>query len=385
MKELQPIEIHITELEKSDAGLTLFNFRDELVNFMYKKTVADSSRVSMRFYILVFFLATRVESKSLLLKLFDENFEKLKKLNEKFGKRAKLQKNEYAKLVREAGLTEIFRNDILFLLLTSILESEKVLEKYSEYFVKEDELRKEFSTVVNKYGSKLTEFSEDFVQHFIADDRTDDFGRSLDLSKSVFRTIQMRTSRQLDLTLHKYADLKSVKSESPIDLTILQHIDPRMVIDLWEIYNLGDYVKAVWGFAADFGVQSFLGFKGIQYITRKWLKWKNTDGRKQRKEKIKAKKEFEEALKDPKYTKQLAQLAAVLTESILKSNEFLQKEIEALEEQLQELAKTRSVISGKETDKKMDELKKRIEKLKNIKVKAVKKKPRKRSAKKGKK
>src|SRR3989344_5168953 len=127
---MREIQIHIREEEKSEAGLTLFNFREELVNFMYKKTVADSSRGSMRFYILIFFLSIKVNSKTLLEDLHEKNWKKLEALNHSFDKKEKLRKNEYAKFVEDAGLTKIFRNDVFFLLMSSILDSANTLRKF---------------------------------------------------------------------------------------------------------------------------------------------------------------------------------------------------------------------------------------------------------------
>jgi hypothetical protein len=358
---MKKIEIKISEKDKLGKYLTLLNFRDELVNFMYKKTIADSSRTSMRFFVLIFFLSLKVDSKSLLMSLFEENIEKIINLNKAFSGREKLRAGEYAELIKNNGLEQIFKYDIFFILITTVLDSDRILSKFSKYFSENTEVAEEFIKVIEKYGEVLADFDMDFKTHLIADDRIDDTGESHDLSKSVYRTIKMRTSRSIDLELHKYAELRVVKSESPIDLTIIQHIDPQIIIDLWNTYNLGDYVKVIWHGIGNVVV----AYEFKQILADKWLKWKVIDGKKNRKEKLKAKTEFDVAKNDPEQNIKLMQLVGVLAESVIKSNEHLQNEIRVLKEKKKTVAREKILI-GK--DKKIKELEERIEKLENIEV-----------------
>ncbi len=324
---MKKIEIHITEKDKNGRQLTLFNFRDELVNFMYKKTIADSSRTSMRFFVLIFFLSLKIGSKSLLMSLFDDNLPKLKNLNKAFSGKTKLKRGEYSDLIKKNKLEDVFKYDVFFILITAILDSNKILTKFSDYFSENSEIKAEFEKVITKHKDDLEEFDLDFKTHLIADDRVDEWGEHHDLSKSVYRTIKMRTSRSLDLELHKYAELRIVRSESPIDLTIIQHIHPQIIIDLWDTYKLGEYVKIVWKFANDnVIVATFIG----TVLADKWLKWKAIDGKKKRKEKLKAKAEFNVAKTKPEQNKKLMKLAEVLAQSVVRSNEYLQNEIKIL-------------------------------------------------------
>lgn len=358
---MKNIEVKIKEKDKKGKHLTLLNFRDELVNFMYKKTVADSSRSSMQFFVLVFFISLKIDNKSLLMKVFDENIDNLKKLNKAFDGKKRLKKGEYNTFVKENKLDKIFKYDIFFILITTILDFKSILNKFNDYFSENENTKDDFLEVVKKYKENLEGFDLDFKKHLITDDRYDEFGEYHDLSKSIYRTIKMRTSRQIDLSLHKYAEVKIISSQSPIDLSIIQHIDPQVIFDLWETYKLGDYVKAIWNFT-----NQPLPAGGIILLADRWLKWKSIDGQKKRKEKKKAKIEFDIAKNDKKQNEQLLQLATVLAESVVKSNDYLKKEIDELKEKAKLLSESKGTLSDKEGKKEVEILKEKIERLENI-------------------
>lgn len=360
---MKKIEIYITEKDKNGKQLTLFNFKDELVNFMYKKTIADSSRTSMRFFVLIFFLSLKTGSKSLLMSLLENNLEKIRELNIAFSGKVKLKRGEYYNLIKKNKLEDVFKYDVFFILITAVLDSNKILIQFSDYFSENIEIKEEFEKVIKKYKNDLEEFDSDFKTHLIADDRVDEWGEYHDLSKSVYRTIKMRTSRSLDLELHKYAELRIVRSESPIILTITQHINPQIIIDLWNTYKLGDYVKTVWNIVEHVVV----AYEFKQILVDKWLKWKVIDGKKNRKEKLKAKAEFDVIKHNKQQNKKLIQLAEVLAKSVIRSNEYLQNEIKILKNKKEEISRDKVVI-GKE--KKIKELEERIKRLENIKVDA---------------
>ncbi len=368
---MKRIEVKIKEKDKKGRPLTLLNFRDELVNFMYKKTVADSSRSSMHFFVLVFFLSLKIEEKSLLIKIFDENIDSLKKLNKTFDGKKRLKKGEYYDLVKENKLDQVFKYDIFFILITTVLDSKTILSKFDDYFYENKKLKDDFLEVVKKYEEDLERFDLDFKKHLIIDDRYDEFGEYHDLSKSVYRTIKMRTSRQIDLSLHKYAEVKIISSQSPIDLSIIQHIDPQIIFDLWETYKLGDYVGIIWKSANSNPIVSGVisGFAG-NVLAEKWLKWKSINGQKNRKEKKKAKIEFDIVKSDKKQNKKLLQLATVLAESVVKSNEYLRNEVDELRDRVRVLTENRTVLASKESNKEIEMLKEKIEKLENIDISA---------------
>jgi hypothetical protein len=137
-----------------------------------------------------------------------------------------------------------------------------------------------------------------------------------------------------------------------------------------DVYGIDDMVKNVWNLAADFGVQGAIGLTVFQRISQKWVKWRAINGNKDRKGKKVAREEFERELKSAKKDKQVINLTEVLVQSILKSNEYLKKEILALKAQVQDLAKSRTVANKKEVDRKMKDLDKKLQRLENIEVKA---------------
>ena len=366
---MEEIEIKIREKSKKGRKFTLFNFREELVNFMYKKTVADSSRSSLRFFVLIFFLSLKVGDESLLFKLFNENLEKLQKLNTSFSKKEKLKGGEYADLVEKFGLQNIFRYDIFFILVETIVDSEEILQNFKVYFSNNPEIKKEFLKVLEKFKLDLDDFSFDFKGSYITDDRWDDYGEYHDLSKSVYRTIKMRTSRQIDLSLHKYAEVQVIKSESPIELSLLQHVKPQIIFDLWDTYKLGDYVKEVWTTLNQNPVVSAFT---AQILADKYLKWRAINGRTHRKEKLKAKLEFEAAKNDTNQSKELLELTKVLVASVLKSNEHLEEEISLLKHEKDKVRQDK-VTSLEKKEKKIKLIREKIERLENIDITTKKK------------
>lgn len=357
---MKKLRITITEKEKLLSSFNLFNFREEIVNFMYKKTVANSSRNSMVFYVLIFFLSLKIGSKSLLLDLIDNNIENLKTLNGLLSGKKRLKKGEYAKLVNEAGLTNVFRFDVFFLLLTAIANSEEIEKEFKTFLQKNPAIHKDFQDIIKKYKSTFKNFSKEFSSNVIVDDRYDDRGEYHDLSKSVSRTIRMRTSRHLDLPLHKYAEVKSIKSSSPVVVQVIQSIDPEILIKIWEIYNLDEYVKLVWKLKDNALFVSTIS--GI--LSAEWVIWRTRDGKKERKEKAKAKENYEIAKANE--SPQRKDLLESLARSVISSNEYLQSEIKELKAQLVTARKESSLLM--EREKEIKDLEQKIERLENISI-----------------
>jgi hypothetical protein len=65
-------------------------------------------------------------------------------------------------------------------------------------------------------------------------------------------------SKRIDLTLTLNTDIKSIKSQSPIDVILLQSIDPTIVFDIWDKYHLFEYVKNIWDFINQNPVVTFI-------------------------------------------------------------------------------------------------------------------------------
>ncbi|MES2224205.1 MAG: hypothetical protein V4469_04715 [Patescibacteria group bacterium] len=361
---MKKLKVTITEKKKFIHSFNLFNFRDEIVNFMYKKTVANSSRNSMVFYVIVFFLSLKSGSKSLLRDLFDNNIEKLQSLNKELSARKRLKKGEYASLVEKAGLKDILRYDVFFLLMSAIISPQNILSEFKDYFKENPEIEKEFKKIIELYQEKFQAFETRFIKNLIIDDRQDENGEYHDLSKSVNRTIRMRTSRRLDLTLHKHAEVQSVTSQSPVVVQIIQNIHPDIIIQIWESYKLDEYVKEVWKFVNDNSVVA--GFVGT-VLADKWIKWRSIDGRKNKNAKTIAKIDFDLAKTKSEEDQRQTSLIDSLARSVMSSNEYLQAEVLKLKMELETKQKESSILINREDE--IKDLKLRIEKLENINVK----------------
>ena len=366
---MKKLKVIIWEKEKKISSFNLYNFRDEIVNFMYKKTVAESSRNSMVFYLVLFFLFIKGREKSLLEELLETNISKIEKLNKEMSSFEKLERGQYAKLVKKVGLKEVFRFDVFFALIVAFQKIDEIKEEFSEYFKSNPKVLKEFERLNIKYGERLGDFFVHFEKNMIEDDRVGYTGAYLDLSKSVYRTIKMRSSRRIDLTLHKYAEVKKVSSQSPIVVEIVQNIDPQVVINIWEAYNLGEYVKGAWNLTDEYIINNWF-FRGLAgaagYDAAKWLKWKLINGLKNRKKKNQARVEFKESLKDKREEEKKDPIQEALAKSVMASNDYLRNEVKQLKAELKLLKEEKNILIDQ--SKVINDLEEKIEKLENVEV-----------------
>lgn len=60
---MKKIEVQIKEKDKGNKDLSLLNLRDEIVNFLYKDTIASSTKADLQFYVLLFFISIKVKDK----------------------------------------------------------------------------------------------------------------------------------------------------------------------------------------------------------------------------------------------------------------------------------------------------------------------------------
>lgn len=359
---MDTLKITIKEKEKLSSSFNLFNLRDEVVNFMYKKTVADSSRQDMAFYVLCFFLSIRLGSKTLLEDLLDNNVAKLTELNRLLLNAKKLRKGQYAQFVEQAGLTRAFQFDVFFLLMLTILNSDDVLIRFKTFFTNHPQAQKDFLLVVNKYKNSLQEFNVNFDINIIVNDTVDYNGEPQEVSRSVTRMIVMRTSRGLDLNLHKYAEVKDIKSRSPIILEIIQHIHPEILTNIWQTYKLDEYAKNIWNFSNQ---------PLTSNIATAWLTWRMTKGT-DKKGKAKARTNYDNAKKNLEKTGQENDLLESLTRSVLASNGYLRGEVKRLTQKKNKLEA--NATDSLPYKKEIDDLEKRIKRLENIEIKVRKEK-----------
>ncbi len=366
---MEKYKIQIKEKEKFIRKLSFLNLRDEVTNFMYKKTIASASRRDLLLFVLIFFLSIKKPNakNSLLYSLLEQNLEKLQKFN-KFleEKRVMLKQGEYEKIKEKFKLTDALKYDVLFLLIEGVTDAEILKIKYSDFFKKNKELLKEFDVVVAKFGQQVDMTYLKFKEFHIEDDRYDEeTGEHYDLSKSVYRPVKMRLRRKLDISLQQFTEIKEIKSESPIIVDFIQSVDPDIIFELWEKYHLVEYLKGIYDLIKNnvsLSLNLDLGDLIIGYIL-----WKTTDGRK-KKEKEEKNDNFKQ--KKTEYLKKENSLLKALNSSLQKTQESLEKEIENLENRLGKLEK-KSELTGEE-----NQLKKAIslelKKLKNLSVTVVK-------------
>ena len=167
---MKKIEVIIKEKDKGTKTLSLLNLRDEIVNFLYKDTVANSTKADLQFFVLLFFISIKVKNKTLLEHVLDDALPKFKKLNESFAtKRGRLQSKEYQTLVKENGLEELFRYDIFFILVEAILNIEKIEEKFNSYSKEYPDINEEIKLVKQKYLQELSYGFKNFQSSIFED------------------------------------------------------------------------------------------------------------------------------------------------------------------------------------------------------------------------
>jgi hypothetical protein len=374
---MKHIEVHVRERDKGLRRLSLLNLRDEVVNFLYKDTVASSTKSDLHFFVLVFFASVPAGNVSLLEKILDEAIPKLNRLNRHLAsKKTYLQRSEYRVLVEEYGLSALFERDIFFVISEAILDFDQIEPRFQAFYQENEALARVIQEIKRNYAPELRASFAVFESSRIQDDRYDDDGTYHDLSKSVYRTIRMRNSRNLDLNLQKYTTVKSITSQSPVDLIFFQHVEPQIVFDLWDKYQVANYMKSLWDHASGNVVVQGLTINFLWHLIEKYVKWKRINGATHRKEKQAAKQEFE--ISRNQHGKVLDDLTMRLVDSVLESNKRLQKEIRFLQRQLSEQQSKSAAAQDKDEIKKLKERIARLENL-SIEAKVVESRPRRQS------
>lgn len=362
---MKSIKVKIKEKDKGSKDLSLLNLREEVVNFLYKDTVANSTKADLQFFVLLYFVAIKIDNKTFLEKILDEGIPKFNNLNKAFAnKKGYLRAREYKKMVEEHGLSELFENDTFFVLVETILNIDEIENRYASFLKKHPEVERVIKTIETKYAKQLSVIFDNFQASRIQDDRYDDNGNYHDLSKSVYRTVRMRNSRNLDLNLQKYTSVREITSRSPVDLTFLQHVDPQIIFDLWDKYHVAEYARTIAGEA--FGqIRNRVDLNvNLGDLVNAWLIYKLIPG-KSRAEKNKAKKEFETSKRQNGQV--LDDLALQLVDSVLKANERLEEEVEDSRTKIRELSSKGIAMQDKEAIKKLTV---RVAQLENLSVEA---------------
>lgn len=363
---MKKIEVKIKEKDKGTKDLSLLNLRDEVVNFLYRDTVASSTKADLQFFVLLYFISIKIKNSTFLERIFDEGIPKFNKLNEAFAsKKGYLQTHEYRKMVEEHGLSELFENDIFFVLVEALLNVDEIEKRYASFLGKHSEVERVIEAIRTKYVKQLSASFKKFQTSRIKDDRYDEYGNYHDLSKSVYRTVRMRNSRNLDLNLQKYTAVKEITSKSPVDLTFLQHVDPQIIFDLWDKYHVAEYMKSAWRVANNSPIISGTVSGILGGLVVKFATWKRIDGKNNRKEKDKAKQEFDDSKKQNGQV--LDDLTLRLVDSVLKASERLEKEVGDTRTRIRELSSKGVEMQDKEAIKKLEA---RVAQLENLSVSA---------------
>lgn len=358
------IEVSIREKDKKKKKLTLFNLRDELVNFLYKDTVADSTKTDQRFYLLLYFASITADDKSLIETLFDVALPRFERLSDNLSrKQGYLAKHEYKTSVEEYGLGEFFTYDIFFILCEAIIEIEDIEAKYAELYRDSDYMTALIELLKDEYRPRIIKSYSLFNTSRIKDERTDDNGFVHDLSKGVYRTIKMRNAKNFEVNLQRYTRVKKVTSESPIVLDIIQIVDPQIIFDLWNKYHVFDYAMNVWRFFENSPILS--GATGAIIaapVLEKYNAWRGARRGQDKKFKQTSREAFKVAKSQD--AEQLDAINLMLVQSVMEANKHLLEEVDYLKRAL-----SREQTRGPATnDEEVKLLKARIEKLENIEV-----------------
>jgi hypothetical protein len=356
------IEVSIREKDKRKKNLTLVNMRDELVNFMYRDTVASSSHIDQQFYILLYFASLKVNEKSLIEALLEAALPRFQKLSEDLSQRKTyLKKHEYNESVQKHNLEAFFTYDIFFVICEAIIDIDNIEKQYKDLYTTNEHMTTIMASLKQNYRPDIINYYSLFNASRIKDERTDDYGFVHDLSKSVYRTIKMRNAKNFELNLQKYTRIKKVTSNSPIVLDIIQIVDPQIIFDLWDKYHVFDYMAGVLKFIDGSNVLSgAVGAIIAQPVIEKYNLWK---GARQGQDK-KYKETTREAFKVAKsqHADQLDGINLKLVQSVMDVNEHLMEEVGFLKKTL-EREQQKTVTKD---DDEIKRLKRRIDQLENI-------------------
>lgn len=360
---MKSIAVHIKEIDKKGRDLTLINLRDEIVGYLYRDTVARATKSDMQFYLLFFFASIEVSGKTSIEQVLDEALPKFEGLNEAFeNRRGYLRANEYAEMVEKHGLNDYFYKDLFFVICDIVQNINAIEKKFNAQIEADENLQNVILRLKRDYKARVEADFEVFASSRIEDDRVDENGNYHDLSKSVYRTVRMRSARNLELNLQKYTAIKKIESNSPIDLTLIQHVDPNIIFELWDKYHVAKYVTTLF-LGTWHVVNEPFPAAALTMLIGSYINHRTTNGRRNRKEKDLAKAELDDQkINNDEY---LQSLNERLVESVLESNAKLREEVDKLkEERLFEAQK----YSANRDEQQIKDINQRIEQLENLKI-----------------
>lgn len=369
-KDMKSIRVSIEQIDKKGKKLSVANLKDQIANVLYRDTVVSSARIDQIFYILMYFAVGRTkDGRSLAEIVFDEAIPKLESLNKQFtalGRR--LYTGEYSALKENADLGNILKYDLFFVLYEGIEHLPEIREKYADFIESQPGLKEVIGILEVKYRDRLRRAMNTFISSEIEDEREDENGNILDHSKSVYRTVQMRNARNLNLNLQQYTDVRKIRSESPILVELLQYIDPQMVIDLWEKYHVAEYASYfVQDLASRISLPDRINFSediGLAELLAIHFARENQGNKEKRKGLT---LELAKAKKAPAAKEALENMAFGTTKSVLNVAHHLTEVISAYRKKLIRLEHQPLEFQDKDQ---IERLREQIEQLENLRVQA---------------
>lgn len=234
----------LVQLKKIENENFSINNISKEIFWMYQWTLWNISKNNLKLFILSFFLFIKKDNKSVLRLLIEENKSNLVKFITDVNKRnTYLKKWEYAELKRKYGLKNLLDNDIFLLCLDSVREFHEFDNSSIPKFLSKKEYLDEIDKINYEHKDFLENISKFYNFNKIEDYRNDDNGNTNDLSKRLSHMINMRQSKKMIIWLEKFTKVESITSNSPIDFTFIQYINPEYFVHLWQSFHLFSFLS----------------------------------------------------------------------------------------------------------------------------------------------
>ncbi len=360
--------VHLQQKEKS--SLPISKIKDE-VSEMFNNTVGLSTKESLEFFVLVYFLLCKKGERSLLYHLFDKALPKLKAFDKALRDNpGMLKAGQYEDIKSELGITELLKNDVLFTLISALNQKEIYEIKFDDFFEINSAAQQELEIVSQKFRQNLNRFQDSFNQNKIQNEREDpESGQTFDISNSVYHMIHMRSQRTLNLSLQKQTKFKKLESNSPVDILFIQYVDLDLLILIWEKFHLHDYTANLISDgsrkSAAEAAKSLrnIGEGMIGALLLSWLTKLYTDGRSRKvKKTVNAKHEANKA--KAKESSEARALIRNIEKDVLNTDENRKNKVAKMKAKLKLLNQAEYLTSSEKTLQKT--LERNIKKLENL-------------------
>lgn len=367
--------IKIKIRQKNIENPTIANIGKEIFD-MYQLTIWKWASIELQLFVVYFFLKIKWNDKSLLHIIVEKNINKLLKFDEALSKHTGyLSKGDYSDLKLKYNVDNVLKYDIIFLLMECIINRDEIEPNAKWFFLDED--IKEVKKIVNLYWKQLESFLLSFREKRIKDDRFNEEGDYLDLSKSIYRPVYMRLSKTLSIPLQRNANFMQLTKNSPLALEFIQNIDINLVLDLWKYLNIFEYInildpetkellKNISSFALnhislDINLADIISWLVGYYIAE-------NKSKKERQDNLNKFEQLQKML--TRHNKEYKKLSETVKETIKKTNEITRIRIIQLESKIEAY---RGLTQTKEIKKEIKKLEKELKKIKNLEIEILEK------------